>query len=212
MEGIVPWICLTLGSLVCLLVAEYRGSRPGKWLFKPLAAFGFVMTGFVGGALESTYGTIMLVGLLLSMGGDVLLIPKRQDTFLAGLVSFLLGHVAYTVAFAVRGVDPGTVLVTAAVLTAPGLVLARIYLPRMEARMRVPVFVYGIVITAMVALAFGTVVAAGRPQIVLGAVLFYLSDLSVARDRLLAPSFLHRAWGLPFYFIGQLILAWTVTP
>ena len=41
------------------------------------------------------------------MIGDVLLIPRdAKGAFLAGLVSFLLGHVAYTGAFALRGLDP----------------------------------------------------------------------------------------------------------
>lgn len=212
MESILPWIGLTLAALPLLLIAEYHGSIRGKWLFKPLAALGFVMTALVGGALESGYGQIMLAGLVLSMAGDVLLIPKGRGTFLAGLVSFLLGHVAYAAAFAVRGVEAAPVAVTGIVLLASGLTLARIFLPRMPADMRAPVFVYGVVITTMVALAVGTVVAVGRPQILIGAVLFYLSDLSVAQDRLLKPSFVARLWGLPFYFVGQLVLAWTVTP
>jgi uncharacterized membrane protein YhhN len=43
-----------------------------------------------------------------------------------------------------------------------------------------------------------------------GAVLFYLSDLAVARHRFVRPAFLNRAWGLPAYYAGQLLLAWTV--
>ncbi len=212
MESILPWLGLTLAALPLLLIAEYRGSVRGKWVFKPLASLGFVMTALVGGALESTYGQIMLAGLALSMAGDVLLIPKGHRTFLIGLISFLLGHIAYAVAFAVRGVDAAPVAVTGIVLLVLGLGMAKIFLPRMPADMRVPVFVYGVVITAMVALAAGTVVAVGRPQILIGAVLFYLSDLSVAQDRLLKPSFWARLWGLPFYYGGQLVLAWTVTP
>lgn len=212
MESTVPWIGLSLAFLVLLLIAEYRRSAIGKWATKPVASLGFVMTAIVGGALESTYGQIMLAGLVLSMAGDLLLIPKGRATFLAGLVSFLLGHIAYVAAFAVRGVAPLPAAVTGAVLLAIGLVMAKIFLPRMDADMRVPVFVYGLVITTMVALAVGTVVGVGRPQILIGAVLFYLSDLSVAQDRLLKPSFVARLWGLPFYYGGQLVLAWTVTP
>lgn len=212
MESIVPWIGLSLAFVVLLLVAEYRRSAIGKWATKPVASLGFVMTAIVGGAFESNYGQIMLAGLVLSMAGDLLLIPKQRATFLAGLVSFLLGHVAYVAAFAVRGVDPLAAALTGAVLLAVGLVMAKVFLPRMDAGMRVPVFVYGLVITTMVALAVGTVVGVGRPQILIGAVLFYLSDLSVAQDRLLKPSFVARLWGLPFYYGGQLVLAWTVTP
>jgi hypothetical protein len=40
-----------------------------------------------------------------------------------------------------------------------------------------------------------------------GALLFYLSDFAVARDKFVAPGFWNGAWGLPFYFVAQLNLA-----
>ena len=47
-------------------------------------------------------------------------------------------------------------------------------------------------------------------MLLLGAVLFLLSDLSVARDRFVAPGFVNRLWGLPFYYGGQVLLAASV--
>jgi len=44
----------------------------------------------------------------------------------------------------------------------------------------------------------------------LGALLFLLSDLAVARDRFVAPVFINRVWGLPMYFCGQLLFAFSV--
>jgi uncharacterized membrane protein YhhN len=41
-----------------------------------------------------------------------------------------------------------------------------------------------------------------------GAVLFFVSDVAVARDRFVEPSWKNRAWGLPAYYAGQLLLAW----
>ena len=40
-----------------------------------------------------------------------------------------------------------------------------------------------------------------------GAAMFYLSDLAVARDRVVSSGFWNKAWGLPLYFGGQLFLA-----
>jgi len=40
-----------------------------------------------------------------------------------------------------------------------------------------------------------------------GAVLFFLSDLLVARDRFVAPGFGNRLLGLPLYYAAQLLLA-----
>jgi uncharacterized membrane protein YhhN len=41
--------------------------------------------------------------------------------------------------------------------------------------------------------------------------LFFISDLAVARDRFVAPSFANRSWGLPSYYAGQLLLAWAIS-
>jgi uncharacterized membrane protein YhhN len=43
-----------------------------------------------------------------------------------------------------------------------------------------------------------------------GALLFYLSDLAVARNRFIQKDFINRAVGLPIYYLGQLLLALTV--
>jgi hypothetical protein len=47
--------------------------------------------------------------------------------------------------------------------------------------------------------------------ILLGAVMFYFSDVSVARDRFVAPGFINGLWGLPLYYGGQLFLAYSVS-
>jgi uncharacterized membrane protein YhhN len=73
--------------------------------------------------------------------------------------------------------------------------------------MRVPVYAYVAVISSMLIAAAGAAVAMSRPDVFAGALLFYLSDLSVARDQFIRASFWNGAWGLPFYFVAQLILA-----
>ena len=86
-----------------LLVAEYRDSRVGLWLTKPIASAAFVWLGLVSGALDSGYGRLLLLSLALCLLGDVLLISREQPkAFRAGLFAFLLGHVAYSAAFLTR--------------------------------------------------------------------------------------------------------------
>ena len=43
-----------------------------------------------------------------------------------------------------------------------------------------------------------------------GACLFFASDLAVARDRFVARDFTNKLWGLPAYYIGQLLIAWAI--
>jgi uncharacterized membrane protein YhhN len=43
-----------------------------------------------------------------------------------------------------------------------------------------------------------------------GAVLFYLSDLAVARHRFVKAEFLNRGIGLPLYYAGQVLIALSI--
>jgi uncharacterized membrane protein YhhN len=206
---VLPVVVVAL-AVAGLLVAERRGWRAGIWATKPLAAVGFVAAAVGWGALETTYGRIVLGGLLLSLAGDVLLIPRSATVFRAGIASFLLAHVAYGVAFLARGVAPAA---GGAALAAAALPLALVFrwlAPHVEPAMRPAVYAYMAVITMMVASAGGMVAAGGPPIALAGAIAFYLSDLSVARDRFVVESFANRAWGLPLYFGAQLLIAASV--
>lgn len=182
-----------------------------KWVFKPLAASGFIAAALIAGALNTTYGVIVLVGLALSMVGDVLLIPRSTGkAFLGGLGAFLLGHVAYAVAFAVRGVDPVWAAVGGVVWFIAAVGIGRWLLPNVSGRMRTPVIAYIVVITTMATLAFATHGAVAGGLIPIAATGFLLSDISVARDRFMNAGFGNRAWGLPLYFAAQLAFAATI--
>ncbi len=158
------------------------------------------------GATGSTYGSWILAALLFCAAGDVLLIPRgRPSTFLAGALSFLVGHVLFVVAFLVRGVDPRLCILGVVLASPPAILAIRWLRPNLSGSMRIVVYAYIGVISSMVVAAVGT---AGGP-IVLGASLFYLSDLAVARDRFIARSFWNGAWGLPLYYGAQVLLAST---
>lgn len=210
------FVLLTLIALAALLVSERLGSRRGIWIAKPLASTGFVAFGLTAGGQSpglptDTYGSWLLAGLVLSWWGDVFLIPKeRQAVFRVGILSFLLGHVAYVTAFASRGLDPAAAAATAVLLALPVAGVIRWLRPHLSSDMAAPVYAYVAVISAMLVCAVASVAAHGRPTILLGALMFYLSDLAVARDRFVSPGFVNCAWGLPLYYGGQLVLASTL--
>lgn len=197
-----------MATFVALLLYAVHGERSRvEWLAKPAASATFIVTGVLTGGLDSSFGRIILVGLVLAAVGDVLLIPKSKATFLGGLVAFLAGHVAYAVAFAIRGLDPPSVLAACLPIVVAAAVVLRWLWPHVEAKMRVPVLCYVLVISSMVALAVGTAVHTHAWVLLAGAVAFYLSDLAVARHRFVKQAFLNRAWGLPLYFFAQMLLA-----
>ena len=73
--------------------------------------------------------------------------------------------------------------------------------------MKAPVLAYMGVITAMVAAAWGAAARDLSAWLVVAAVAFFLSDLSVARDRFVKKEFANRAWGVPLYYAAQVLFA-----
>lgn len=204
-------IAFTLFALAGLLVASKFESRLGIWIAKPSAATGYLVVAVASGALGSNYGLLIFLGLVLSWFGDVLLIPQgRPNVFRAGILSFLLGHVAYAVAFAMYAQSLSTSIFAAIVIAIIAWRVLGWLMPHVTADMRVPVYAYVGVISTMLVVAAGCASASHRPEIFVGALLFYLSDLSVARDRFVTESFWNGAWGLPCYFVAQLVLAQSV--
>ena len=189
-----------------LLWAELKSSWLGVWLIKPVASTLFVITALLAGALASSYGRLILLGLLLSWLGDVFLISKRQLFFIVGLGSFLLAHVAFSGAFLLQSLKvlPLTLAATATVVFA--IIILRWLWPHLSHSFRPAVVSYLAAISLMVVLASGTMAAAG-PQLLIGAVMFAVSDIFVARERFVSPSVVNRLWGLPLYYAAQLIFA-----
>lgn len=206
-----PFIVLCGLSCAALLESERRGFRPGVWVSKTLASAAFVATALAAGALDSSYGQVVLLALCLCMAGDVLLIPHtREKLFLAGIGSFLLGHVAFGAAFFSRGLEPNALTLGGLGGLALATLSLRWLVPHLTGIFRIAVPAYIGVISLMVALASGASAASGDPRLVVGAIVFAVSDLTVARDRLIAKQFANGAIGLPLYFGAQIILATSV--
>ena len=205
------WVGFTIVSVGLLLVFEALEHRRGIAVVKPIASTGFLGVAVASGALDTVYGGAIFAALALSWLGDVLLIPKgAKAAFLGGLVAFLLGHVAYAIAFTMRGVDVGAAAIAAVALALGAVSIGRMLVRAAPANLRVPVVAYIAVISTMVAAAAGAVGAGVEPAILVGAVMFYFSDLGVARDRFVQKSFWNKAVLLPLYYGAQLIFALSV--
>lgn len=195
-----------------LLAAERRDDQAMRWTFKPLASTAFVGIAIASG-VESDIERLIVAGLVLSMLGDVFLIPRSGPWFAAGIAAFGLAHVAYGWAFAADGLawTAAALAATVAMLAFGAVFLSRAW-PRLGA-LRYAVAAYVVVISGMVAL--GAAHAAARADAIgalriAGTVMFAISDIAVARDRFLAPSFGNRLWGLPLYYVAQCLLAFSV--
>ena len=199
------WIGLCAGALACVLISEKRGEKKPEWFFKPLASFAFLGLAFSLGALETPPGQWIFAGLVLSWFGDVFLISRTEKPFLIGLVAFLLGHVAFLGAFFALEVNWNPIGIGVGPLVLVSALVTRWLLPHAPREMRIPIVAYILVITAMVAAAFGLWQHENGPLAIGAALCFFLSDLSVAINRFVSASFVHRLWGLPLYYLAQIL-------
>jgi uncharacterized membrane protein YhhN len=197
---------MTALGLVVLLYGEYADKSVLRSTGKPFASLGFLVAAVGFGAFDSDYGKMIFVGLVLGALGDVFLLGRGKQFFIAGLVSFLLGHVAYVVAFYSLGVSTNEAAIAAAVMAVVMFIVGRWVFPHAP-EMRVPIAAYMLVIALMCVAAIGAY-GAGAPWMVpVGAVMFTASDIAVVRDRFISQGFVNRAWGLPLYYAAQLLIA-----
>jgi uncharacterized membrane protein YhhN len=215
-----PIVAFTLVCAVAcgvLVLGEYREDNRVRFTAKPLASLAFIAVGICAARRGDIheFEVAVLAGLVLGAIGDVALLSPHG--FLAGLGSFLLGHLAYAVAvgtYMPPRTWPGAAGLYAIVPVAIGLAVLAWLWPKLGS-LRIPVIAYVAVILTMVIAALallrtGAMDVHRRELFAVGAVLFFASDLAVARDKFVAKGFVNRAWGLPVYYAGQLLIAWSL--
>lgn len=206
----IVWITVVAAATILMVLSNLLGLSTLSVASKMTASSSFVALALSGGASKSLYGRIVLAALALSWIGDLLLAGQSDQLFLFGLLSFLLAHVAYIVAFSVNGIKRNWILIAAVPVLLVSAGVSAWLVAFVPTDMVIPVRVYTLVISLMVVAAFGTR-GAGAPWFVpIGALLFYFSDLSVATGQFVQADFPNYVWGLPFYFAGQVLLALSV--
>ena len=198
------WIAVTLAGLCGFLLSEWKVNRSGVWVFKTSASLAFVAAALAAGALSTLYGQIILAGLVLCVGGDILLIPASKPIFKAGIFSFLLGHVAYVGAFFVCGIAPLWAAIAALPVALAAFLVGKWIVPKVGPELRGAVIAYIGVISMMVCCSIGTWPLNENAWIPIAATAFFISDISVAIDRFVSPTFTNRLWGLPLYYGAQI--------
>lgn len=208
-EVIVESACLTAFAVLMHLLAEHRGLTAGRAVTKALASLGFIIAALAVGALHSLFGILLLSGLILSFLGDILLLGSADKVFRIGLAAFLIGHLVYMTAFLILGIDL-IFFFSATVAAAVAGVWAFNWLkPHIPQNLLFPVSAYIIIISLMAASAAGCTADGAPFRLLIGALLFYLSDIIVARNRFIKPAFVNKIVGLPLYYAGQLLIAST---
>ncbi len=201
------FLLLCAAAVLAILVAD-AGGRP-RWAgaAKVAASCAFVGFALSRGVADAPGGGVVLLALALCWLGDVLLIGSGRAAFLGGLSAFLLGHVAFGVAFLDKGVAAPGILAGAVVFGVLVGGALRWLGPHVEGAMVWPVRAYVGVIAAMGALAAGATAATGDVRLLAGAFIFAVSDLFVAREQFVMKTLWNRRVGLPLYYGSVLLLA-----
>jgi uncharacterized membrane protein YhhN len=144
-------------------------------------------------AVPSPLKKWIVFALLFSWAGDVLLIFEGRDSifFLLGLSAFLLAHIFYIIFFhflRIRDGIPGKAWLLIAVVIYYGALIS-ILSPHLGA-MKLPVRIYGVVISFMLMLALHMLFIKNKRAgwlLAAGAVLFVASDSMLAINKFMVP-------------------------
>jgi uncharacterized membrane protein YhhN len=208
---------ILLAALVLLSVTLYfekNENRAGLVPFKGSLSLLFILAALVQKDPLSPYFAFVVTGLVFCLAGDVFLALPQKKAFMLGLASFLVGHVFYVIGFfSAAGFNRWTWV--SLVLVSGVSTLVFLWLRSHLGEMKGPVIGYILVITVMVCAASSLLgvrdfAFTGRVMAFSGAVAFYLSDVFVAKDRFMKKEFANRLVGLPLYYAGQFLIAFSV--
>jgi uncharacterized membrane protein YhhN len=211
----VRWLAAALVACAALAIASapWALAQPAlNFVFKPLATLVVIVHALQRGHDAPTVRRWVLAGLVLSLCGDVALLWPGEG-FLPGLVSFLLAHLAYLVAFTrVQRLAawPPAFLAYAGVAA---IILGLLW-PGVPAPLRAPVLAYVVCLAAMAAQAavLWRRGAARGAVLALGGALFLASDALLAANKFAGPLPLASLWILASYWSAQWCIASWLKP
>jgi uncharacterized membrane protein YhhN len=179
--------------------------HPFRWGLLMFASGCFLLVAVVGGALRSGYGRLVFTGLICCALGDYL----GLHDFIWGAIAFLVGHIFFIAAFWTVGIDWRRALRFLPLMLLIDLgILAWLY-AGMTSGDRPVALAYIVVISAMVIFAFSVSTPQRRNFILLAAVLFYISDIFVARWRFTDSGAINGYFCYPIYYTACVMFAWT---
>lgn len=209
-------IAVLIGA-VLTIAGNLGGITPLVFVCKPLTTLLIIGYAFTRGHAQPLLRRWVLLGLVLSLIGDVALLwPQRG--FLPGLVSFLLAHLCYLWAFTrQRRLAAWPWSFVAYALIAAGIL--SLLWPGVPAGLRVPVLAYVVCLAAMAAqaaalgwLSRGTPQARRAAVLALGGLLFMCSDALLAINKFGSPLPLAALWILATYWTAQWCIASWLAP
>ena len=199
-------IYLILVGILTLARAPFSVWKRG--VVKMTAASLFLYVSISGDTEMNAFEWWFFGGLAASWLGDLCLLSEgtgRQFKF--GILSFLIAHIAYGIAFLFVELDVTIAGVLLGLFSGVGFTVYNRLKLAIGDSLRVPVQVYIVALCAMTALAWSVQPPHSSLAFGLAATAFLVSDISVALQRFGPHSAIHRLWGVPLYFGAQMSFA-----
>ena len=181
------------------------------FVFKPATTLLIIAWAWPRGADAPAMRRWLRAGLVLSLAGDVFLM--WPEAFLPGLVSFLLAHLAYIVAFTRRVRFAARPMAFVAYGLVAAAILWQLW-PGVPSGLRWPVLAYVVCLASMAAqagvlwlAARGTAGETLARHAALGGLLFMTSDTLLAFNKFSAPLPMAALWILATYWLAQGFIA-----
>ena len=199
---------LVIGAALAIASAPWALATP--WLsfaFKPLATIVIIAFARQRRAGRADVRCWVLVGLVLSLGGDIALLWPNAG-FLPGLVSFLFAHLAYLIGFTRDRRFAAARMPFVLYALAAGGILALLW-PGVPGELRLPVAIYVLCLASMAAQA-AVLWRTGVERagvLALGGALFVASDALLATNRFAAAFPAASLWNLATYWLAQWCIA-----
>jgi uncharacterized membrane protein YhhN len=177
-------VALSAISAVAAISVVYRNRKLYAFL-KLLTTILIIGAGLASARHFGTFQIALVAGLFFCLLGDIFLLEDK--TFVLGLASFLAGHLCFITGFGIVNHSAGGMLSEAWILLPLLVYGAAMYLilaPHLG-KMKLPVVVYMVAILLMAwqALTFGVNVGGMATLASAGAVLFVISDSTLAYNR-----------------------------
>jgi uncharacterized membrane protein YhhN len=216
---------LLLPGTVVLLLAAFdwfavaAGLRRLEYFAKPSTLLSLLLWFLLAGVLSPGGGwpeRLVLLGLACSLAGDLFLMLPG-DHLMAGLIAFLLAHLAYIPAFLATGVHwgPGALAIALLIAGAAAVILARLREALTRAGRRSlarAVTAYGLVLAVMSWSAMTRLLDPSWPRtsatlLALGGFFFFVSDSVLGWNRFVEPKPPLRVFEMVTYHLAQLGIA-----
>jgi alkenylglycerophosphocholine hydrolase len=191
-----------------------------EYVFKPITMIALLVAAFclAPARTDVAFRVFFLLGLFFSLLGDIALMLPNEGWFLPGLVAFLFGHLGYIRGFNINPPPPLALILAPAIVLLNLIVLRRLVdglVAQGKDSLRIPVVVYGVVLSLTLASAWSTIFRplwsmTARVAAVLGGTLFFVSDLMLAWDRFVRRSRLLHVLVIITYHLAQFALVFTL--